>query len=767
MSRQLVPRSGGGSAPSADPAFVQQGEVDWVSLSSAVVSVTVGTLARLSGAGVQEITYVGALQLATRFKLANIGKRRVCEAVERLRVSPAFDNVAYFGFGYRSFVRFLSDTEAGIKCIALCASLSEAHSEDLAARVISSLWTVVGYPEDYQPSLQQFRCLVKACAGVFAQSTFPITMGVMLGPHRNVRKILEPEASDPDAIAKALQDHCATESRLLGALNAASSPLCRRLFDLKTHVEDSHGNTVFMSSPSPEQTQVHIIYKEDEQLSAVTVSASTFVLEGPNDLLRYVPDRRLRLIRTRVPWDSCLKHTFGQDFTDLVSFPAALGDFLGGAARIFKALARGELEVNVFSRKLFIDYADASHGRGFVESMVNFFPELNDTSLLDSARSALSRSVSSTISHIEQAMFVFIRHCTCFRCDATENSDEAHRHSKRLCLLALAATVLDLIVTTGSVVCEREMLPTENGLYHIYERNQARLELMDGPQGGVEDLAKLFRLDEGFTGCGGRTPAGIMADTLCLFTGHEPSVSGLETYRSRTAVAESGICVYLDCLESVTTRPELLRRIHVIPGHIGRGTRVFNSVWDCAHSKAPFLERVKFSKVAEGLDTSSRYDFPEQLKLTALVDEPSGPGQLALYYQISAPQGQVFIQPGEISRHILSRSGLIVCSKSDCDERLPLDPYFVRAGWNFDSKSLKEFAESDQMTPGNVLVWKHRNSDIERLLAIEIQRQTSYRLRAHAHVLFARGECVPCSIRAASQIMDGWRTSKQGLCAAG
>lgn len=753
MSGQLIPRNGGPSLPKADAPFVQQGEVDWVSLSKAVVSITVGSLTRFSGAGVQEITYVGALQLATRFKMSDVGYQRICHALEGLQVAPAFANVAYFGFGYRSFDRFLSDTASGVKFVALCASLSEAHSEDLAARIINSLWTAVGYPEDYQPSLPQFRCLVKACAGVLARSTFPETLGLMLGHHR--RKLSE--ASDPDDIAWALQGVFDVSRSLRNRITVVGGAECsliaalsQWLFDLKIHVEDSHGNTLFRSSPNPEQAQIHVIYKENDQLSAVMVSSSTFILAAPNELLRYMPDNRLRLIRNPLAWNTCLGHTFGQDFNDLLSLSTALGEFLGGAARIFQALAKGEPHVSVFSREQFTDYVEASHGRGFRKSMVDTFPELSDTGLLKSADLALSRNVSSAESNIDEAFLVFKRQCMCSSCHPRVTVRGGYGYNERSCLTVLAVTILQLIVTTSSIECAKELLPTANGLHYIYERNRRIWRGIKGHQ-GVQALAELLGLHEDQSDPGKKTPSAIMADTICLFTGYELSTPELETYSFRTAVAENGICVYLDCLESITTRPELLRRIHVIPGHIGKGDRAFDSIWDCAPIKAPFLERVSVSTAGDDINTSSDSQPPYQLKMTALVNEPSGPGRLVLYYQISAPQGQVFIQPGAISCYILRRSGLIICSKSDCDKRFSFYPYFIRTGWNLDVTLLNKLSKSGPMPDRRVFIWKHTEPSVVRLLALEIQRQSSDGIRAKAHILLRQEECLSCSVRTALQ----------------
>lgn len=124
--------------PSTDVGFVQQGQVDWVAFSKCTVSMSVEILARFQAAGVQELTYAGALQLTSRFSLPELGRQRVWDALQKLRVYSSHSNLLYFGFGHRSFLRFLSESVSGLKCIALCSCLGEMHSEDIAAHVLLS-----------------------------------------------------------------------------------------------------------------------------------------------------------------------------------------------------------------------------------------------------------------------------------------------------------------------------------------------------------------------------------------------------------------------------------------------------------------------------------------------------------------------------------------------------------------------------------------------------------------------------------------------------
>ncbi|KAF5609118.1 uncharacterized protein FTJAE_14301 [Fusarium tjaetaba] len=190
------------SPPTTDVGFVQQGQVDCIVFSKTAVSMTLDILARFQAAGVQELTYAGVMQLTTRFKLPALGRQRIWDAVQSLRVVGGASNILYFGFGYRSFLRFLSESVSGLKCIALCSCLGEIYSEDIAARVLAALWKELDYPENFKPSLHQFKALAKACGSELATSPFPEVAGRLYGPIADRSGRLE--CSDPADIARAL-----------------------------------------------------------------------------------------------------------------------------------------------------------------------------------------------------------------------------------------------------------------------------------------------------------------------------------------------------------------------------------------------------------------------------------------------------------------------------------------------------------------------------------------------------------------------------------
>ncbi|KAL4731562.1 hypothetical protein ACLX1H_000535 [Fusarium chlamydosporum] len=368
------------SPPTNDVGFVQQGQVDWVAFGRTVVPLSIDILARLQGAGVQAITYAGALQLTTCFKLPELGRQRLWDAINRLQVFNSASNLLYFGFAHRSFFRILTETVSGLKCIALCSCLAEMHTETVAARILSALWQEAGYPEDYEPSILQFKALVKACGGALASSPFPQIANRMF-PHASDINVDE-QCSEPKDIAKALSGLFDVSMGKKKSITVAGGSDCAFIaavaywvLNLDIYVEDYHGNVVFTPSVTnqpvePSSAQVYIKYADTNGHHGLVVTQSTYLLNDPQDILFYTPDKQLLRLRRRVPWDRCLQDTFGKAFEEFKNLTNTVGNLLGSFARISMALAEGEVDVGDYRRQDFIDFAEASYGQGSSSSVV-------------------------------------------------------------------------------------------------------------------------------------------------------------------------------------------------------------------------------------------------------------------------------------------------------------------------------------------------------------------------------------------------------------
>ena len=194
-----------GASPGKDaPTSMQNGQVDWVAFGRSVWSTSSAVLQRFASAGVQPITFGAGIALASQFRLNQLGEQRMHDAIERLNDVWSCRKLLFFGFGARSFVDVMADTQPGVNCIALCAGLAEMHSEHACAWILDELWKIYGFPHEYLPSHAQLTNLVQACAGVLAKTDFNAMPVRMLG-NASAGDQAIPSMSDPEDVAKALR----------------------------------------------------------------------------------------------------------------------------------------------------------------------------------------------------------------------------------------------------------------------------------------------------------------------------------------------------------------------------------------------------------------------------------------------------------------------------------------------------------------------------------------------------------------------------------
>jgi hypothetical protein len=232
---------------------------------------------------------------------------------------------------------------------------------------------------------------------------------------------------------------------------------------------------------------------------------------------------------------------------------------------------------------------------------------------------------------------------------------------------------------------------------------------------------------------------------------------------------------------SITTRADLLRNIHVIPGRIGRKAlrtpdavcREYDSVLDIANWPEPIVDRLQVVAASDsspatptasgrqsGNSSHSAGSRPptgevfhqskpnlalEKLKLTPEVVESGDAGEITFFYRVSTSSGDILLPPGKITTGILGSTGLVSCKKSgdckDCFE--PPEWFTVRDGWVMDKE-----ADKLNLTLPICFQWEHlTNSELGRLAAFAAQYQTECELRPDRRsktTIMRRGECLKC-----------------------
>ena len=352
---------------------------------------------------------------------------------------------------------------------------------------------------------------------------------------------------------------------------------------------------------------------------------------------------------------------------------------------------------------------------------------------------------------VEEALQTLEQRCTC----ATAHPRPASGNERPQCLLVLAVTVARLVTLLTSADYSKDLQPTQLGLKHIFTGSSIASRFhTTHPQlkedAGIQ-IMKRLGLEVGDGSDPGPLyefrPLALMTDNIYLFAG-EDSLGENRHLECRTAMAVNGICVYMECLQGLSVRPELLRKVHVIPGYIGRGNKVFDSVWDSSTGVEHAWEEATFETAAEPSTLGQDQGGMEALTLTPMVDEPSdGMGKLMFYYQIATPHTRTFVQPGRITENVLRSSGIINCpgEEETCDKPLPPNTYFVRSGWDIGKLPFDNSGTESNVI--KVVVWKPRASELHHLTAFHFQ--SLHGPQDIPKVFLRQDQCLSCSARSA------------------
>ena len=458
------------------PAFIQQGQVDWVAFGNSIWRASAAVLQRFAASGIQPATFGAGLALASQFRMSVGGRERMDHTMHSLRGVPGLDKLLWFGFGHQSFVKMMGETRLGLNCVALCSCLTEVHSEELAARVLRELWELKEFPEEYEPSHSQFLALVKACSGTVTRGGFGGELDAMTG-YGNIEFPFQGHAaSDAAELARALDGLFKMTRHKVETITFSGDNECaflaavaRWLFDFTVYIEGPKGRLVYRSheSVTHENTQVLVQYSWQDQSGSLQQSM-TFVLRSGEELIAgTISDRRWIL---KLPWDGCLKRAFGPKCRDLLRLTHVFGSYLGGCARIYAALATGEPNVGDFSRASFMEMSEYSHGRGFVHSATSIFAELESTTGLTAAMErSLYGTFEDAIRELEQNIQSLKASCRCDVCsdrqlgDSPAQSENGEKFDSEF-LVALAMTIRHLITVLACTDRDESLSVAVKGL---------------------------------------------------------------------------------------------------------------------------------------------------------------------------------------------------------------------------------------------------------------------------------------------------------------
>ena len=780
---------------------MQQGQVDWVAFGNTVWHASSAVLQRFAAAGIQPVTYGAGIVLSSQMRLDRVGQSRMEKAVASLRSTAGFGNLLWFGFGYQSFVHTMAETVAGLKCLAICSCLADSHTEALAAWVLSELWQVSAFPEDYEPSHSQFLALVKASAGVLSRTEFSSLLDKMLGNqmwrqpvgigylNREVDDIYDGvlEASNARDIASALHglfqisrgeiDHILING---GSECAFIAAVAYWLLNLKVRVKSSSGATLFNNAVAEDAIQVSVQYGEVSD-EAVQIAGTTYLLRSCTEIIGMIPDRADFPLIVRTPWSSCLSRVFGARFDTLSSMTHLLGDYLGGVARIYNALATGESNIGHLSRAAYIYFSDASFGNGFVNTVISTFPELeNMDGLRDRMLYITDGTFDDALRSVESSVLGLERLCACEYCSQEPDDSMISHDISRTCIVGIAYAIRRISITMASVVQDPQipgLLPAVAGIMEFSAcgkqsdlPNDKISKIVNG-RDPLHTKTKWSRASFYWNALGlhhdqpldASFQYHLLTSPMTLF--HGPMLKAdrmsFTDQNIHSAISRRGVCCFIEQLRGLSCQAEAVSRVHILPGQIHCKGRTFDVVQD-----GNLPGKHKSPENSARADTDATYSATLQQPSTLVSDEyrafnlkdiqvlvtdlaaPSGTSIICLY-KVNVVEGPIYIPPGELTRLVLNHSGMIACGTRGCKKELAVPCSVVEKGWRIRQDEL-----GLTYTSGTACcIWPY-NDEVARGVAISSNSKRSSNVRGISFQAFLirRHECLPCSTQAALRL---------------
>ena len=677
-------------------SFTQQGNVDWIALSQASIVSSVAVMARLSGAGVDPFTVAVGQALAFKFRLSQLGEHRLRKTLSELPSFSGFGNMLWFGFGIKYIVRNLASTMEGKNCVMLCACLSEIHSVEYSARVLSSLFDMYIGPgaRSLRPSLEQWVALVKICCGILSASAFPVLAEHMMGQAGHARIATSRPGSrlagDHVEIARALDAVARLSNGTLKAAKLIGGPECGFIaavahwfFEIEVELRTSDGTILQASSNANGKAQLTVIYESHpgrQQALMSMVSSETYAIHDLTSNLFRAGSASNTRITGRVPWKEALRGTFGKTFGQLLS-KQDFGSVLGSAARIFQGLSHAEPEgdFTYLQLKSWCAYSDRSYGQGYLNCAISVFPELSE--LRRTMETAVDVPYRDAVAVYQSAQARLTTVCACRIC-----SDGNTKHT--FCLPLLAEVIIRIALCLSILVVDINIDPSRAGLEDVYHHHRSLFRDRHsyiGEESPKEtgSLLPLLTLDT------------IRELAITVFTGRgtRPSRIGLGPEDS-TAVVSGGLVFYLNILTAVSDRPDEMICLHVTPGRIEvESGRTFDILLD---SDTPLqllgdlsgpIRVENLRELEEGRShqpsrlAMSDNPIPQGLKIEAYIEETAA--SLSMGYHLVCEGGSASFGPLAMTRLINQSTGLVHCNsmRSVCTAiAKPLPPLMLLSG---------------------------------------------------------------------------------------
>ncbi|KAH8701246.1 hypothetical protein GQ44DRAFT_778824 [Phaeosphaeriaceae sp. PMI808] len=632
-------------------------------------------IARMSQYGVESFTIVHGVQIARQLPLGLAGQERVRNAINALSSYAGFGKFLFFGYGVRSIPRMLSSHTEGLALVAITAALSEVFHEDYTTQVLHHIVLYLNLDRETTPSLQSWSKIAKSCAGTLATTPFGKKADDFMryhglenhvftrGNHSNFNERWR-TCSSAESMAEALVNLGSVAKEEIssitiegGADTGFLAAVAEWLFNINIVITNENGIVTYTTPDVGSNIHARFILKN--RFSESSQNSRQDIFRYPSKVVRlkdvsqalFTNDQDHELVVCgRVQWDQCLSASFNPAFRALLKITMDVSNALGCAARICEAIAKAEPGVDFNTRKNWIYYSDTGSGRGYIQNLVYWFPELKVVE--SKAQAATDCTFEEARQKYESAIAVIANACNCAICNGT-GSNLVRKH----CYVLVLETILRAALILSNVSVDPGLQPKISGFERLYERQiQARpfdndtcTKLQEGLGPAVWviepeiDDNRLYTIDHRVR---------LMIDgAMGLFT----HLRELED-SSSCAWSRNGICAYRDILKNFSIYDSsgfCLGRIHIVPGRIEWHGQAIDKIQDWYHE-----QEVEFR-----LDNGDGLLNPHELEFgqpSLLMEERVETFNIT--YQLpNCRQYVVNIPPTHIANQALASYGLVHC----------------------------------------------------------------------------------------------------------
>ena len=378
------------------------------------------------------------------------------------------------------------------------------------------------------------------------------------------------------------------------------------------------------------------------------------------------------ILSGRVPYETALSDTFGQDFGNLMMLREAFGAAIGCASSIYFAIYSANDGVPLQWLRDCSIYSLHSFGPDFAHFIRHRFPELQPLRKLIQV-SAVKNPIQQALLEFEVAMARIRVVCGCrMFCQADEDKTGFvyHEERGRFCLIVLTYTIIKM---ARSLTCiETDLAPMRAGLEEMYNKTACGLGVCGPRFNPPFRLLSAESIIEVQRSCRPEREQSLLEVAETIFGGHRRTYD-VPPESLVSAFSENGLCYLYGILKDPFSGDNKISRVHVIPGRIEHKGRTYKMLSDGGKRSSPCPGQ---GRISPAVPESPLEDVESSRSghLEVLITEHIGATRddLKIQYGVIKNDDVVaWLGPARVVLAVSNNSGLAKCPRDEPFNQIP------------------------------------------------------------------------------------------------